>query len=433
MRQQLLYSSVSLHNILPLTSRCGVNCLFCSHRYNPPGVRAVFFGELGLNTIIDLIELLDPGKKIVIGESATQLCEGEPLMHPDFQQALQLLRGRFRNTPIQVTTNGIGLSASTVHELSQSGPLELIISLNSADPQSRRRLMGSHDVKRTLSNIAGLVEAGVPWHASLVLMPWVTGWSDIDNTLSFAAGNGARTARLLLPGFSRLAGLDWQALAAVPGEARARLGSWRRKYPHMPITLEPALPQDLRAEVSGILAMSPASGLLLPGDEVVLINNKKPFSRVDAFFTLYRLANPRLVVRRGDAEVSLTLPKPARSSSGVVMDRDLGRDDLERALAMAGGADRVLLLTSLWALPLWRQVVPKGWQTLGVESLFFGGNIGAAGLLTVRDYQATLDGLTEGYERILLPPVSFDHSGLDLLGISCRDLANQLSLPLVWD
>lgn len=51
MREQLLSKSVSQHNILPLTSKCGVSRLFCSHRYNPPKVRAGFFGELTLDTI----------------------------------------------------------------------------------------------------------------------------------------------------------------------------------------------------------------------------------------------------------------------------------------------------------------------------------------------------------------------------------------------
>ena len=76
-REQLLYHSVGRHNILPLTSRCGVSCLFCSHRYNPPGVRAVFFGDLEMEIIRELLDLLNPKEKIVIGESATRL-EGEP-------------------------------------------------------------------------------------------------------------------------------------------------------------------------------------------------------------------------------------------------------------------------------------------------------------------------------------------------------------------
>ena len=79
-REQLLYHSVGRHNILPLTSRCGVSCLFCSHRYNPPGVRAVFFGDLEMEIIRELLDLLNPKEKIVIGESATRLCEGEPFM-----------------------------------------------------------------------------------------------------------------------------------------------------------------------------------------------------------------------------------------------------------------------------------------------------------------------------------------------------------------
>jgi len=296
----------------------------------------------------------------------------------------------------------------------------------------RQRLMGKHDAKKTLESVAGLAAAAIPWHASLVLMPWVTGWEDIDDALGYAAARGARTMRLLLPGFSRLAKVDWQALADIPLQAMERLGAWRCKYPGMPITLEPALPGNLRAEVAGVLAGSPAAGVLQPGDEVVTVNGKAPFSRVDAFYSLYNLANPTLTVCRRGEEFSAVLEKSARSSPGVVMDRDLDSHDLARALAMAGEARRVLMLTSSWALPLWRRVVPAGWEVRAVSSGFFGGNIAAAGLLTVQDYRLALRTDLSGFERILLPPVSFDRAGLDLCGADVGGLARQIPIPLSW-
>lgn len=431
--RQLLYFSVSRHNILPVTSRCGVSCLFCSHRYNPPGVRAVFFGELSLDTVAELLDLLDSKRKIVIGESATRLCEGEPFSHPQIAGIIQMLRRRFPDAPVQITTNGTGLNPDTVKLLSQAGPLELVISLNSADPAVRRRLMGSHDAAQALTGIAALPEAGIPWHASIVLLPHLTGWADVEYSLQYAAENGARTMRLLLPGFSGLAPVDWEALAAVPGEARAHLARWRAQYPLMPITLEPALPMDLRATVAGVLSGSPAANLLRFDDEITAINGVKPFSRVDAFYTLYRQANPRLTLLREGKEVNLIVPKPARSSSGVVMDRDLDPEYLEQAVAMAAGAERVLLLTSRWAEPLWSLAAPGSWQVKSVESRFFGGNIAAAGLLTVEDYRLALTGIDiSGYQRILLPPLSFDAAGLDLCGEDCRALAAELPVPLVW-
>lgn len=430
--QQLLYFSVSRHNILPLTSRCGVNCLFCSHRYNPPGVRAVFFGELGLEAVKDLLDLLNPSEKIVIGESATRLCEGEPLSHPRAAEILTLVRRRFPRTPVQITTNGTGLTREMVEVLTQVRPLELVVSLNSANPEVRRSLMGPHPAEATLANIAALAQRGIPWHASLVLLPHITGWADVDQAIAFAQAHGAKSLRLLLPGFSHLADVDWAALALIPAQARARLSKWRSDFPSLPITLEPALHQDLRATVAGVMADSPAAGLVRSGDEILTISGTKPFSRVDAFYTLFRLANPDLVLNRQGREVSLALTKPARSSSGVVMDWDLDPQDVARAREMAAGASKVLLLTSLWAQPLWEVAVPE-WQVLGVKSAFFAGNIAAAGLLTVADYRLALADIDLGkYEKVLLPPVAFDKEGLDLQGEDCRSLARQLPVPLVW-
>lgn len=430
--EQLLYHSVSRYNILPLTSRCGVSCLFCSHRYNPPGVRAVFFGELDLELVRELLDLLNPKEKIVIGESATRLCEGEPLSHSRAGEVIRLIRRRFPRTPIQITTNGTGLTHEMVALLAQASPLELIISLNSANPQLRRKLMGPHPAQAVLTNIAGLLQQGIPWHASLVLLPQITGWDDVEESIAFAHQHGAKTMRLLLPGFSRLAPVDWAALAAIPVQARARLDAWRRQFPSLPITLEPALPKDLQAKVAGILAHSPAEGRLRAGDEIISINGSQPFSRVDAFHSLYSQANPCLLVRRGGRELTLTLDKPARTSSGVVMDWDLDPRDVERARRMAGSAEKVLLLTSQWAKPLWELAQPQ-WRIEAVESTFFGGNIAAAGLLTLVDYRRALAGLDPGeYEKILLPPNSFDEAGLDLVGEDCRMLARELPVPLVW-
>lgn len=431
-REQLLYHSVGRHNILPLTSRCGVSCLFCSHRYNPPGVRAVFFGDLEMEIIRELLDLLNPKEKIVIGESATRLCEGEPFMHPRAGEVIRLLRRRFPRTPIQFTTNGTGLSQEMVTLLAQAGPVELIVSLNSANPRLRRQLMGPHPAEAVLAGIAGLASRGIPWHASLVLLPQITGWADVDESIAFAALHGAKSMRLLLPGFSRLAPVDWSVLAAIPAEALARLEGWRRLYPRLPITLEPALPRDLQARVAGILAHSPAEGRLLAGDEIISIAGTRPFSRVDAFYSLFFQANPRLLIKRGEEELALTLAKPARASSGIVMDWDLDPRDVERAMRMAGGAERVLLLTSQWAKPLWQLARPQ-WRIEAVESAFFGGNIAAAGLLTLADYRRVLAKLDlREYEAILLPPISFDEAGLDLVGEDCRALARELPAPLVW-
>jgi len=69
-----------------------------------------------------------------------------------------------------------------------------------------------------------------------------------------------------------------------------------------------------------------------------------------------------------------------------------------------------------------------------VPSLFFGGNIGAAGLLTVRDFLAKYEQIGgSGYEPdvVTLPKRAFDPWGRDLEGISYRSFEQISGKPVV--
>lgn len=80
----LLTQSVRYENILPLTSTCNLRCLFCSNAQNPPGVEVFSIPPLPLPLVRRLIPLLNPHRKIIIGEAASRISEGEPLTHPEF-------------------------------------------------------------------------------------------------------------------------------------------------------------------------------------------------------------------------------------------------------------------------------------------------------------------------------------------------------------
>ena len=432
MKQQLLYQAVSRHNILPLVSSCRVGCVFCSNRYNPPGTRAFSFDPLSGDQVALLLDMLDGSRPIVIGESASLLCEGEPLLHPGLTEILHTIRHRFPSTLVKLTTSGIGLTDNHLDAFSRLAPLEVMVSLNSASSAGRQKLMADHDIPATLAQIGQLAQRGIPWQASAVLMPHLTGWHDVERTISFVQANGAFAMRLLLPGFSRLAPQRLLPPGDLPAQARQRLASWRRQFA-LPLTLEPSLCRDLTAEVAGVLRNSPAQGLLMPGDILQDIQGQASWSRVAAFDRLKKLASPRIRLLRAQEEMELVLPKKAGTAPGVVMDYDLAPADYRRALAMAKGAGTVLMLTSLWAAPLWRLVAPAGWQVEEVPSHYFGGTIAAAGLLTVADYRRVLESCTARPEKVLLPPLSFDHQGLDLTGQHPGQLEEVINAEIVWE
>ena len=198
--RQALYESVHLHNILPLTSACNVSCLFCSHRQNPPGLEAYAIPHLSPGEAEELSAFLSPDRKIIIGESATKIMEGEPFCNPDCLEILSMLRQKFPFTPLQVTTNGSLLTPETAKRLKMLEPLEINLSLNSSDPKMRRLLM-SEAVRTGCPDSLLPAGCGVAFHGSIVPLPWLTGWHDIAETISFQA-RGAVTVRIFLPGFT---------------------------------------------------------------------------------------------------------------------------------------------------------------------------------------------------------------------------------------
>ena len=95
----LLYKTVQDNNILPITTICNVRCAFCSHQQNPPEVQAIAIPHLSFDLIIDLLDYLDGGRKIIIGESTSLIMEGEPFTHPQFFETLEAIRHKFPQTP----------------------------------------------------------------------------------------------------------------------------------------------------------------------------------------------------------------------------------------------------------------------------------------------------------------------------------------------
>ncbi|HAP32045.1 MAG TPA: hypothetical protein DCQ14_03195 [Firmicutes bacterium] len=156
--RRLLLEAVSRHNVLPLTSFCNLNCLFCSHRRVSPELHLHTFTPLAEAQLLELIPFLDVTEKIVIGESATRFCEGEPFTHPSILTLLFSLRARFPRTPMQITTNGTMLNQKTVKALQKlagetprgESLLELVISLNCSDAAARREILGDREPQRVI-------------------------------------------------------------------------------------------------------------------------------------------------------------------------------------------------------------------------------------------------------------------------------------------
>lgn len=420
------------HNILPLTSVCNVRCLFCSHHQNPPGVESIFLPPVSEHQFFLMLDCLDPGRPVVIGESVTRLMEGEPLTHPHFRSFLTQLRRRFPRQLIKLTTNGTLLDREMVEFLAEMRPLEITLSLNSASPAGRQKLM--RDGRAAVALQAGelLGRYGILWQGSVVAMPRVVGWDDINDTLRFLAASGAACIRLFVPGYTRLAPAALR-MSGSDREALEQLVRQWRQSSAVPLTLEPPGLTDLTAELAGVLPGSPARAAgLQAGDVVLEVGGRPVFSRADAFEKAFALPGPLLTCRREGRVFTVRLEKKARCSSGLVLDCDLAPDELSAVAAIIERhrPSTVRALTGELAHPLLRAAMQR-WgpplsrvELMAVPNHFFGGNIACAGLLTVDDMARVLAEL-KPVDLLLLPGRAFDMRGRDLRGEKYSALAGK--------
>ncbi len=438
--EQLLLDSVYRDNLLPITSGCNTRCIFCSNPQNPPDVETYQIPPLNLTKVSDLLEFIDPTRKVVIGEAASRINEGEPLTHPNFKEILLNIRRKYPSTLLQVTTNGILLTPEMARFLADIGNVELNISINAASLDARGRLMGNRD-DAAVKSLPLLAKLGLSFHGSIVAMPHVTGWNELARTIHLLGAAGALTTRIFLPAYTR-----WAApTAVVPDnlwpEIRLFIQDLRQRN-DMPLVCEPPELLDLRAVVEGIILGSAAAEIgLAIGDEITEIEGQPVFCRVDAFTKLKNITGKvQLTVRRRGSTSYMTMVKAVDQAPGVVLNYDVNPELFEAIKTMCNrkGYNRVLLLVSKSA----QKIIEVGLNqaTTDIEFVvkpvpnrYFGGNIQAAGLLVNDDFSAAIDELgdqIQKFDAVFLPAIPYDRWGRDLKGNSYTDLAENLSVNL---
>jgi len=408
--------------ILPITSQCNVKCLFCSHRFNPPGVKTYSFFARSVSEIREDVALVKRLKTITMGESVTTLIEGEPLCHPEFTAIMSLVRDHYPHALIRLTTNGVLLTESILQQLKELGSVELMLSLNSATTRGRAAL-GLSEADTLLSLLSRLADY-VPWHGSVVAMPHRVGLEDVAQTLEELCMAGARTVRVFVPGFTRLAPVDLVPSAEDMMQVKNLVQATQTRFA-TPILLEPDYINDLLPIVQGSMDNSPAREAGFVGGELVhAVNGERPRSRVHAFNLVEAAENPTIRYKRGVGELVVTVAKARGEKSGLVMQYDMSPLEMDDLLTTVEEAvflkKKVLVLASVLGHGVvWQVLQGTAARIEKVESRFFGGNIATAGLLTVEDFAHVLE-----RERrmdsalVVLPHKAFDLRGRDLNGRS---------------
>lgn len=433
--EALLYQAEK-NGILPLTSRCNLACAFCSAAGNPPGLEAFFIPPRTMEDIREHLAFLDESRgPITIGESVTRVTEGEPLTHEDLPGILRLLRESFPRRDIRLTTNGTLLT----EELSRSFrelDVTVLLSLNTADPGLRSKWMKDPDPCNTLKQVEAMASIGVGFEGSVVALPGLFGIQDIEKTVGYLVELGARSVRILLPGFSRYHPL-WQAdTGAAWGEIRDLARAMTVKT-GIPVLADPPELSGLEARVEGCIKGSPAQKAgLRAGDMILRVDKTTVFSRRHAMELSRNSQNPVLTVYREGGTFEVTLEKHRFQSPGFVVYDDLGLSEVEEweAKVRETGAGKVLILTSALAGPLIRDVAARldiDARVIEVCSDFFGGNIMAAGLLVLSDFLKAFGESIGGWrpDVVVLPARAFDVWGRDLTGVSYKTFSALTGIP----
>jgi len=440
--RQLVLRSASAHNVLPLTSACNARCTFCSHSLDYPGLDVQRLYPRDVELVRQALAFLSPERKVIIGESATRLIEGEPLTHPQFLEILRQVRQRLPETPIQVTTNGSLLTKHVAAQLRRLAPLSVSLSLNSHEPHVRRQLMRDAQAEVAVRAPRLLAEHGLPFEVSVVAVPGVVAAASAFQTIEYAGGHGARRAKVYVAGCSAamFARNGWDA---SPGRWDALYDDLElgRLECSIPVTFQPPRLQSLAAEVAGVFPGSPADVAgVRPGDVITRVGSKGIKSRSHAHYLLGRSESVALEVLRGPQRLTALVTQDTDEPSGVVLDEDLSLirlTALEARLRQAPGP--LLVLTSLPAAALVQCAVARARTKAGVtvvpaRSGLFGGTIACAGLLIVEDFvaagQTACASTAEPFAAVLLPAEPFDEAGLDLLGRSYLEVCERLETPV---
>ncbi|MGM0601845.1 MAG: DUF512 domain-containing protein [Bacillota bacterium] len=438
-REKLLFDTVERDNILPLTSRCSLNCIFCSHKNNPPEVKTHAFGDLELDLIKQLAEFINPQKPLFIGESATRIIEGEPFLHPKINKILDLLHKKWPDLNLRITTNGSHIGDNELSHLKKFDNLELNISVNGPDAEARKFLMNDQNAENVFTLLPKLQKLGILFQVSIVSMHHITGLGFIKRTMDRMELYQPDSLRIFLPGFSKYAANNFIFKDNIYDELKDFVDQISEDYSY-PIIVEPQIISSLDAEILGIINKSPAFlAEIKKGDIIEEVNGEKSESRVDAFHKIKKSKNPNLTVKRNSKIINMQIIKEREERSGLIMSYDITPFLKEKFLGYLEQSKNIktVIITSELAFPLLKYLVDNNckdnykFRLIKAKNEFFGGSIMSAGLLLNSDIISAVENLDFSFERIILPEIIYDYYGYDLSMCSYTMLEEKLNSEII--
>ena len=440
-KEYYLYKSVQEDNILPLTSKCNLSCLFCSHKQNPSDIEIISIGNLKKEKALELIDYLDPNRPIIIGESATKIIEGEPLLYPYFKEIVKTIRKKYNETEIKITTNGNLLNKDMMIFLNKTKNISLNISVNYLNHNLRKNIMGKNcntNIDKTLKSINNY---DIEYNFSMVALPHVIGYETIKKEIIEMMKYNPKTIRVFMPGFTKNTVDNLKFNFKNVYKRLYKLINEINSNNDIPIIIEPPKLKNLNNKIIGVIKNSPAYKANIKYlDEIVKVNNKKVVTRVDTFNKINKLKDPILHIKRKNKIFTKKIIKEKEQNSGLILDYDLSLDELNNIKRVIENNKNksILFLTSFLGYDLINYTI-KSYLNYNndnvivkkVKNNYLKGSILSAGLLTNYDVIEFFNNYSNNkYDLIVLPKIMYDVFNNDLCGNSYKLLEKELGIEI---
>jgi len=217
--------------ILTVGNVCSANCFFCSQKWNPPGVIRDLRRFLTLKEI-EHFSSLHPSKIAMIA-SAHHTNSGEFFLHPDAVEILDFMADTDKLSPnAEIFTNGMNLTEAHVRAIKKLN-LNLYISLNSADVEIRKKMMGGtlEKNKHAIEVTRLLDEYDVDYYAWIVPLKSTLENGDTEKTIRYLDKTRVKSIQIHRPGYTKLAPAHIAEDLTIPDKTLLEFSlSMREKY-----------------------------------------------------------------------------------------------------------------------------------------------------------------------------------------------------------
>ncbi len=242
---------------LSISAVCNARCLFCSNRMNPFPLKQNLFRKIeDIKLQLSLVSANHSGDIYMSDSLPGRISEGEAFLHPQFFEILTLVREKFLTNVLHFTTNASLLDEPFVRKLAQFRPLEINISLHSTQPRLWGQIFRSTQKRAriALESLSLLKKHHIAFTGTIVPLPRVCGWDDLEKTFAFLVAQGAQSVILWWPGFSKKTPAALRKDIACPWEELQDFARrMEEKFPGFPVIPQPNGSEPRRLPIKKIM------------------------------------------------------------------------------------------------------------------------------------------------------------------------------------